>query len=226
MLAIDHRGHGRGIRSRVRFRLADCADDVAAVCQTLGVGPVIPVGYSMGGPIAQLLWHRHPDLVSGLVLCATSRNFRGSRGERAWFQALGGLSAMARLTPEQWRTAVARRVLSRRAEASPLELWAREELARNDPRALVEAGAALGRFSSHTWIHDIDVPAAVVVTERDRVVPPARQRKLADAIPGATVHPVDADHTACVDATKRFIPALLAACESVVSRAPAPDPAV
>src|SRR4051812_22629674 len=31
VLAIDHRGHGRGIRSRRRFRLADCADDVAAL---------------------------------------------------------------------------------------------------------------------------------------------------------------------------------------------------
>src|SRR5688572_33236141 len=31
VLAIDHRGHGRGIRSRKRFTLADCADDPAAV---------------------------------------------------------------------------------------------------------------------------------------------------------------------------------------------------
>ena len=31
-----------------------------------------PVGYSMGGPIAQLVWQRHRELVDGLVLCATS----------------------------------------------------------------------------------------------------------------------------------------------------------
>ena len=29
VLAIDHRGHGRGIRSWRRFTLADCADDAA-----------------------------------------------------------------------------------------------------------------------------------------------------------------------------------------------------
>ena len=29
VLAFDHRGHGRGIRTRRRFRLEDCADDVA-----------------------------------------------------------------------------------------------------------------------------------------------------------------------------------------------------
>jgi len=32
----------------------------------------------MGGPIARLLAHRHPELVAGLVLCTTSRDV-GSR---------------------------------------------------------------------------------------------------------------------------------------------------
>src|SRR3954464_11637259 len=31
VLAMDHRGHGRGIRARRPFRLEDCADDVAAM---------------------------------------------------------------------------------------------------------------------------------------------------------------------------------------------------
>ena len=43
------------------MRLADCADDVAALVDELGVTKVIAAGYSMGGPVAQLLWRRHPD---------------------------------------------------------------------------------------------------------------------------------------------------------------------
>src|SRR5918997_1761296 len=66
VVAIDHRGHGRGIRSS-RFRLEDCADDAAALLDAFDVERVIPVGYSMGGPIAQLVWHRQPDRVEGLV---------------------------------------------------------------------------------------------------------------------------------------------------------------
>ena len=31
VVALDHRGHGRGIRNDERFRLHDCADDVAAL---------------------------------------------------------------------------------------------------------------------------------------------------------------------------------------------------
>ena len=65
VIAPDLRGHGRGIRSRRRFRLADCADDVAALLDQLGAEPAIVVGYSMGGPVAQLLWRRHPERVAG-----------------------------------------------------------------------------------------------------------------------------------------------------------------
>ncbi len=99
VVSVDHRGHGRGIRSRRRFRLEDCADDAVAVADALGIDTFIPVGYSMGGPIAQLVWRRHPDRVDGLVLSATSRNFRGRPVERAFFPVLMGLSAAARVTP-------------------------------------------------------------------------------------------------------------------------------
>ena len=38
VIAIDHRGHGRGLRPLAPFRLVDCAADAAAVIRTLGVG--------------------------------------------------------------------------------------------------------------------------------------------------------------------------------------------
>ena len=60
VIAIDHRGHGRGPRPLVPFRLTDCADDAAAVMRTLGVAPAIVYGYSMGGAIAQLIAHEAP----------------------------------------------------------------------------------------------------------------------------------------------------------------------
>ena len=72
---------------------------------------------------------------------------------------------------------------------------------------------ALGRFSSHEWIGGVDVPTAVVVTTKDKFVAPPRQLKLAQAIPGATVHPAHTDHAACVLGARRFIPALLEACD-------------
>jgi len=52
VIAPDLRGHGRGLRSRRRFRLADCADDVAALMDELHVESAVVAGYSMGGPVA------------------------------------------------------------------------------------------------------------------------------------------------------------------------------
>ncbi len=226
VLAIDHRGHGRGIRSRRRFRLQDCADDGVALADELGIDTFIPVGYSMGGPIAQLLWHRHPDRLDGLVLCATSRNFRGQPIERALFGAMTGLSVAARVTPASWHRSMSGRVLTRRLDpSSELGAWAKSEMLRNDPRVLIEAGHALGRFTSRDWISGVDVPTAVVVTEQDSVVPPHRQHKLAESIAGATVHPVRGDHGVCALDPGRFVPALLEACTSVATRADRRDQA-
>ena len=72
VLAIDLRGHGDGIRAGSRFRLEDCADDIAALAEVLDISQFVAVGYSMGGMVAQLLYKRHAPLLSGLVLCATA----------------------------------------------------------------------------------------------------------------------------------------------------------
>jgi allantoicase len=63
------------------------------------------------------------------------------------------------------------------------------------------------------------VPVAVVRTTRDNVVSPARQRELADGIPGARRIDVGLDHAACVTGASRFVPALLQGVAHV--RAPA-----
>src|SRR5919199_626036 len=42
----------------------------------LGAAPVVAIGYSMGGPIAQLLARDHPEAVAALVLCATAQDWQ------------------------------------------------------------------------------------------------------------------------------------------------------
>ena len=218
VVAIDHRGHGQGIRSRRRFRLADCADDVAALCAELGIERCVPVGYSMGGPIAMLTWHRHPDLVDGLVLCATAPYFSGTTIERQLFTVLPVVAGAGRLTPHPVRRAIARRVLGSRTEDTPLGAWARAQIAQADPVAVAEAGASLGRFDARPWLAHIDVPTAVVRTTRDQAVSPRRQAELASGIPGAKLVDVAVDHAGCVMGSHRFVPALLHACAHATHR--------
>lgn len=216
VVTIDHRGHGRGIRSRRRFRLEDCADDAAAALDELGIDSVIPVGYSMGGPIAQLLWRRHRDRVDGLVLCATSRNFAGSPMAKATFSMFPTIALAGRVTPATVRQRAMERMMVRRNGGD--STWFHRESMRNDPIKMAEAGGAIGRFTSHEWIGEIDVPTAVVITEQDTVIPPHRQEKLARAVPGATVHRVPGDHTVCATEPHLFVPVFRDACASVAAR--------
>jgi 3-oxoadipate enol-lactonase len=215
VLALDLRGHGRGIRSRLPFRLEDCADDAAALISTLGLGPVTAVGYSMGGPVAQLLWRRHPGVVDGLVLCATAARFsvRQELGGPLGTLSLGAsmaLSLLPEIVRRQGMTLASRNWAANRV----IPAWAMEEWERNDPGALIQAGLALGRFDSTGWIGTVDVPTSLVVTALDSTVAPRRQWHLARAIPGAVAFPVQAGHRACVEQPRLFLPALMAACRA------------
>jgi len=216
VVAPDFRGHGRGVRSRRAFRMRDAADDVAALLDALGIRRAIVVGYSMGGAVAQLLWRRHPEKVSGLVLCATSAVFAETEQERRAFAAMGAAAVASRFTPDVARRALADWIFERRTDRELTE-WATAELQRNDWTAVLSAGSALGRFDARPWLHEIDVPTATVLTRDDHVVAPRRQRELAQGISGSVTFEVEGDHGVVAMDPARFAPALVRAVQHVTA---------
>ena len=217
VIAFDHRGHGTGLRSKKPFRLEDCADDVVEVATALGIDRFIPVGYSMGGPIAQLVWRRHAERVTGLVLCATAPYFAGRRNERRMLLGLTGLATMARVAPEPAKIWLTEQLYLQR-KTMQWEPWAIQQAATHDWRMVLEAGRAIGHFSSSDWLHEVDVPVSTVLTMRDQVVPLRRQVKLFELIPDAEAFRVDGLHDAAVASADRFVPTLIRAIDSVVRR--------
>ncbi len=220
VVALDHRGHGRGIRSWRRFRLADCADDAAALLDALGIDHAIVVGYSMGGPIAQLLWHRHPTKVSGLVFIATSNRFVPGVRERLVFvtavTALAGSTRVGQLATRIPVAAYQRQVPPAvRARPDSLTSWASAEMRRHDPRLVAEALAAVSSFDSRGWLNEVDVPTTIMVTSHDKAVPAQEQLRLLLAIPHAQVNQYDEGHTWC--AKPSFGPAVAATCRALAA---------
>ena len=211
VIALDHRGHGRGLRSPDEFRLADCAADAAAVVRELGCAPVTAVGYSMGGPITQLLARDHPEVVGALVCCATAPDWREPRWVRTFWRTMAGLRLTMGLAPTSfWRALL----VASRAPAGPHRSWAAAELSRGNPVDLAEAGRELGRYDARPWLPSIDRPAAVVVTSRDTQVPPHKQRELARLLRAPTFD-VAADHLAVGTHPEEFNRALRAALDTV-----------
>jgi len=218
VVALDHRGHGQGIRSRSSFRLEDCADDVVALADALGINTFIPVGYSMGGTIAQLIWKQHEHRVNGLVLCSTAPIFAKSREERLGFLGLTGLAAIARFTPTQTVDWITEQVyLQRKSEG--MDQWALDEMSGHDWRQILEAGKEIGSFNSLKWLPSVDVPTSVVITTQDQVIPPERQQRLLDLLKDVDVHLVDGGHNAIYTEQRTYVPKLVAACTSVYQRA-------
>ncbi len=217
VVAADLRGHGDGIRAGSQFRLEDCADDVAALAAVLGTGKFTAVGYSMGGMVAQLVYRRHASLLSGLVLCSTAGSVGSSAQQLAAFAQPA--AAAAGLLWNPLLQLVSAEVLGS-ALLGPIDdpataRWARAQLRRTTLASAVAATRAVCEFSSDGWIGQVDVPAAVVVTTRDGIVPASRQLQLARAIPGAVLHRIDADHAVCITAPQVFASTLLEACRAV-----------
>lgn len=219
VVTLDQRWHGRGIRSE-EFSLVDCADDVAALVDLLGLEDVIVAGYSMGSIVAQRVWRQHPGLVRGLVLAATTDRFQRAPYEQVFFTGMGAAMVAARGISRS-RTAVA----AARAAADAVDVadadvhaWALREFRSTSPWAIGQALAALGRHHSRPWLGRIDVPTAVVVMCKDKVIPTSRQYEIARSIPGATIHEVDDGHAGCVLGHERFVPVFLDAVRTVSAR--------
>ncbi len=194
VIALDLRGHGRGMRSTEPFSLEDCADDAAALLEQLGVGRVIVLGYSMGGAVGLLLARRHPGRVAAVVMQATALEWRRAARERAVWRLLPVLDLSLRFGAG---AGVVERLLRKAVDAAP-ELdscrpWLAAEFRRATARDLVAAGRALSRYDARSWAGELDIPAAVLVTTRDRLVRPAKQRELARALRGCVLE-IDADH--------------------------------
>ncbi|GAA4094499.1 alpha/beta fold hydrolase [Nocardioides kongjuensis] len=218
VVMLDQRWHGRGIVSE-RFSLEDCVDDAAAVLDQLGIASVVAVGYSMGGALAQLFWRRHPERTAGLVLASTAACWSQTRGDAMFYPTLHKAN-------DRFRDRYRQRVLEVRAGlgderhvGAEMSTWAWGEFRSTSAWAMPEVLGALGRFDARPWLGEVDVPTAVVVTGRDHAIATSRQRALAAAIPGATVHETPGGHASVVFDVHRWRPVFLAAVDEVVRHA-------
>jgi 3-oxoadipate enol-lactonase len=221
VIAIDHRGHGRGIRSEQPFTLEAAADDAAGVLEALGVESAVVCGYSMGGPISMLLWHRHPQLVDALVFEATALEWRASRRERWMWKGIGIVeyffrSRRSTSMVDRWL----REAVFLQPELAEHRAWFAGEVRRGDAAEIANAGRALGEYDARPFAGSVVVPTSVLVTTKDRLVRPSKQRALAKAIKGSKSFELAADHDVPFINPKQFGAMTKKAVEAVVADLP------
>jgi proline iminopeptidase len=73
LVYFDHRGQGRSAEGDPdRYTLEENVEDMEALRQHLGLGPIVSIGTSYGGMVAMAHAIRYPDSVSHLVLIVTA----------------------------------------------------------------------------------------------------------------------------------------------------------
>jgi hypothetical protein len=87
-------------------------------------------------------------------------------------------------------------------------------LYRNDTFSVVQAGQSLGRYDAREFAPGLGKPAASLITTRDRLVKPRKQRALADALHAFVVEVPD-DHLLSLTSPDAFAKATMQLLEFV-----------
>jgi pimeloyl-ACP methyl ester carboxylesterase len=174
-------------------RLAAALDDPAR-------GPVVVIGHSLGGMIAQELALRAPERVRGLVLCNTIPGV--TEGAREFNPVL------AALAETEGPAAVAEALLPAMLGPRPLENTdaARErflaDMRAADPTSLAAAFRAVLGFDARDRLPSLDVPALVIAGQHEGN--DDDQQELADLLGGRCVFLPGTSHLAPAEAPTAF----------------------
>ncbi|MEL6466426.1 MAG: alpha/beta hydrolase [Pseudomonadota bacterium] len=209
---VDHRGNGRSDDGDPdTWNLPQWGDDVAGLCDVLGIDTPIIYGASFGGYVAQSFATRHPDRLSGLILSVTAPHVDFEAVFDA-FTRIGGAKA-GEVARTYWSDPTPER---RQAYFDTcLPLYSVKGL---DPdmmaRMIVKNPVAMhfngpknehGAFDFRADLARVICPALVIAGDRDPIMPHAFGAEIARLLPDARYHLLEnAGHTVDVDAAGAF----------------------
>ena len=155
-----------------------CAS-LARLIQELSNEPVVLIGHSMGGLVAQEAYVRYPQLIKALSLCFTSPAFAGGNSE------FTKKFIAARIDPlDQGKTMadIAAKLIPTMGSNSKL---AEQIMAGVPPDTYRKAVHLLTTFDRRKELADIKVPTLLIAGSEDKTAPPAMMEKMAGKIPSA-----------------------------------------
>lgn len=181
--AWDQPGYGHSAAVEP-YDLEQVSASLKRLVDTLG-RPLVLVGHSMGGFIAQETYARYPETVKALVLCFTSPAFGGKSGEfaRQFVAARVGLLDAGKSMAE-----VAAQLMPKmRGSISDPEGLALAQRVMSDipPETYRKAVHLLTTFDRRENLKKLAVPALVLAGGDDSTAPPQVMERMAKEIPGA-----------------------------------------
>lgn len=196
ILRYDKRGHGLSSLG-TPHTLADNVADFAALIEAHGGGPVVAVGLSVGGLIAQGLAMERPDLVQALVLTCTGAKIGTDAlwDERIAAVEKDGTAALLEGTMERWFTA------RFREQDGPVYHAVRAMFERQSAAGYIAMCQVIKAADLRERAGEIKAPTLGIAGAHDGATPPSLMNETVARIDGArAVVMQDAAHIPCVEA--------------------------
>ncbi|MDB5819475.1 MAG: alpha/beta fold hydrolase [Rhizobacter sp.] len=209
VLRYDHRGHGASAVPHGNWTLSDMVDDAARVIREWGRGPVVFIGLSMGGMVAQGLAIRYPELVRGLVLANTTAQYpdtaRAMWNHRVLAVESEGIASIADMVMQRYFNDAWR-------DANPQAMAAyRQVLVKTSPIGYATACKAVSSVDWLGQLPTISAPTLVIAGADDMGTPVAMAQEIANRVPGAQLVVLkDASHLSVVEQPAAFADAVKA----------------
>lgn len=188
----DNRGSGWSRSAPRPFSMADLADDARDVLRHCGIERARVVGLSMGGMIAQELTLRHPELVENLILVATRPPAPAAIPSNSRL-LLASLRGPRRDQPlDAYFSAIWTRFAAPGFSTREPDLMAEvvtQIVRRPTPRqGLLDQSRAMAGWGGAHRLRRIDVRTDILHGDQDPLIPLGNGHRLAELIPGATLH--------------------------------------
>lgn len=181
-MVCDLPGHGASPLGDVTS-VEEMAAAVAGHLRARAFAPAIILGQSLGGFVGQTLAARHPDVVTGLVLIATTAWYGEGAlvrwEERARKAELEGLGTLPEFQRDRWFSPG----FQQRHPGTVDRLLS--ILPTNSVESYAAGCRMIGAFDGRELLDDIRVPVSVIVGEHDAATPPEVARSLADGLSDA-----------------------------------------
>ncbi|KMY85795.1 Beta-ketoadipate enol-lactone hydrolase [Candidatus Paraburkholderia calva] len=202
VLRYDLRGHGDTTVSTEPFTIDDLADDLAELLDKVSAPSTHVVGLSIGGMVAQTFAASHAGRVDSLTVIGAPafipEDARPTFAQRAANAREHGTPSLADATIERWMTPA-----FRKAHPEVVEQIG-ETIARTPAEGFARAAEAVSRFDARRQLSGIRKRTLVIAGEHDMGTPPAASRIVADTVPGAQFHLLDAAHLTPVEQSQQF----------------------
>lgn len=207
VIAYDQRGHGKSEVPPGPYSMGELAEDAVRLLKELETGPVVWIGISMGGMVAQELVLRHPAMVVGLVI-ANSTSHYPEAAQTTWQQRIitleqQGIPGIVEATLERFFSPQ-----FHDSDPATVNVF-RRRLLSTDLQGYLACCHAVRAINTTDRLPQVTTPTLLIASEQDQGTPVDMAKVMAERMPYArlTVLP-QAAHLSAVEQPDAFAEAV------------------